>query len=244
MGVIDLLHQSDTESALQLNLVTAISQLLRSKKWSEMRVALLQFRRRLADPDFARARESLMRWVQSTLQDEFGDTSMTAGANFEEGATMLFDRRFNTVEELWDYEEKELIRKQKAEITEKFGIPTDQDTQTVLEAEIKRARYGGMRDALYAGRDKGYADGLKHGRIEGRAEGHADGLAEGRDEGREEGREEDRKAWIEVLYGLLAKSDAVLPVEANKKIAVADAGRLSEWVTRLVAGADPNGLFS
>ncbi|OEZ57674.1 Rpn family recombination-promoting nuclease/putative transposase [Duganella sp. HH105] len=223
----------------------------RSDRWMALRMQvyvglLLQdlVRKRLADPDFSRARESLMRWVQSTLHDEFDGTSMTAGANFEEGATMLFDKRFNTVEELWDYEEKELIRKKKAEITEKFGIPTDQDTQTVLEAEIKKARYGGMRDALYAGRDKGYADGLKHGRIEGRAEGHADGLAEGWDEGWEEGREEDRKAWIEALYGLLAKSDAVLPVEANKKIAIANARQLSEWVTRLVAGADPNGLFS
>lgn len=82
--------------------------LLRSRTNAEMREALSLFVERMKKPDMAPARDSLTRWLQTTLQDEFSETNM----DFEEGPTMLFDKRFKKYEDLLEYEAIQKGRKE------------------------------------------------------------------------------------------------------------------------------------
>jgi hypothetical protein len=65
-----------------------------------MREALSLFVERMKKPDMAPARDSLTRWLQTTLQEEFSETNI----DFREEPTMLFDKRFKTYEDLLEYE--------------------------------------------------------------------------------------------------------------------------------------------
>lgn len=86
----------------QSNVLTILFRLMRSRSDAEMRDALGAFVERMTSPDMLRARDSLIRWVQSVLQEEFHDITL----RLEEGPEMsiLFNRRFKTYEDLLEYE--------------------------------------------------------------------------------------------------------------------------------------------
>ncbi|GJI89455.1 hypothetical protein [Duganella hordei] len=90
------------------NVLGILFRLLRSRTNAEMREALSLFVERMKKPDMAPARDSLTRWLQTTLQDEFSETNM----DFEEGPTMLFDKRFKKYEDLLEYEAIQKGRKE------------------------------------------------------------------------------------------------------------------------------------
>jgi hypothetical protein len=65
----------------------------RSDRW-------MAFVERMKKPDMAPARDSLTRWLPTTLQEEFSETNI----DFGEEPTMLFNKRFKTYEDLLEYE--------------------------------------------------------------------------------------------------------------------------------------------
>ncbi|MBP1205117.1 hypothetical protein JOD97_003159 [Duganella sp. 1411] len=83
------------------NIVSMLFGLLRSRSAPEMRTLLSSLSERMKAPEMQLVRGSIERWVRSTLQDEFRGSSMFAQT---EGPAMLFNRRFKTFEELFEYE--------------------------------------------------------------------------------------------------------------------------------------------
>lgn len=73
---------------------------MRSTTDADMRTALHVFAERMKEPDMRKARDSLMRWLQSTLREEFLETPMI----MEEVPTMLFNKRFKKYEDLLEFE--------------------------------------------------------------------------------------------------------------------------------------------
>jgi hypothetical protein len=86
----------------QSNVLAILFRLMRSHSDADMREALFAFAARMKSADMLRARDSLTRWVQSMLQDEFRETPLS----LEEGPVMsiLFDKRFKKYEDLLEYE--------------------------------------------------------------------------------------------------------------------------------------------
>lgn len=86
----------------QSNVLGILFRLMRSNTDVDMRNALNAFVERMTSPDMLRARASLFRWVQSMLQNEFREMTLS----LEEGpaVSILFDRRFKTYEDLLEYE--------------------------------------------------------------------------------------------------------------------------------------------
>lgn len=86
----------------QSNILAILFRLMRSHSDVDMRAALHAFAERMQSADMLRARASLTRWVQSLLQDEFRDTTLS----LEEGPAMsiLFDKRFKKYEDLLEHE--------------------------------------------------------------------------------------------------------------------------------------------
>ena len=82
------------------NVLAILFRLMRSHTDEEMREALRAFADRVKLPDMLRARDSLVRWVQVVLRDEFCETDMS----LEEGPAMLFDKRFKKYEDLLEFE--------------------------------------------------------------------------------------------------------------------------------------------
>ncbi|USX19014.1 hypothetical protein NHH82_24595 [Oxalobacteraceae bacterium OTU3REALA1] len=82
------------------NVLAILFRLMRSHTDEEMREALRAFADRMKLPDMLRARDSLVRWVQVVLRDEFCETDLS----LEEGPAMLFDKRFKKYEDLLEYE--------------------------------------------------------------------------------------------------------------------------------------------
>lgn len=82
------------------NLLNILFQFLQAKTDAAMRAALALFIQRVAAPDMQPARDSLMQWVQSTLQHEFIESKVT----LEEVSTMLFDQKFKKYEDLLEHE--------------------------------------------------------------------------------------------------------------------------------------------
>lgn len=82
------------------NVLALLFRLLRSHTDAQMREALSAFVERVKQPDMAPVRDSLDRWVQAVLQDEFRDTNMS----LKEEPAMLFNQRFRKYEDLLEYE--------------------------------------------------------------------------------------------------------------------------------------------
>nr|WP_315219017.1 Rpn family recombination-promoting nuclease/putative transposase [uncultured Duganella sp.] len=82
------------------NVLAILFRLMRSHTDGEMREALRAFADRMKLPDMLPARDSLVRWVQVVLRDEFCETDMS----LEEGPAMLFDKRFKKYEDLLEFE--------------------------------------------------------------------------------------------------------------------------------------------
>lgn len=82
------------------NVLAILFRLMRSNTDDQLREALNVFAERLKSPDMLRARDSLVRWVQAVLRDEFCETDVS----LEEGPAMLFDKRFKKYEDLLEYE--------------------------------------------------------------------------------------------------------------------------------------------
>jgi len=82
------------------NVLAILFRLMRARTDQQMREAISVFAQRMESPDMLRARDSLTRWVQTVLQDEFCETDIS----LEEGPIMLFDQRFKKYEDLLEYE--------------------------------------------------------------------------------------------------------------------------------------------
>jgi hypothetical protein len=82
------------------NVLAILFRLMRSNTDEQLREALNVFAERMKSPDMLRARDSLVRWVQAVLREEFCETDISV----EEGPTMLFDKRFKKYEDLLEYE--------------------------------------------------------------------------------------------------------------------------------------------
>jgi predicted transposase/invertase (TIGR01784 family) len=82
------------------NIVAILFRFMRSRTHAEMREALQLFVARMKAPDMLAARDNLTRWLGSTLQEEFSETSM----DLEEEPAMLFDKKFKRYEDLLEYE--------------------------------------------------------------------------------------------------------------------------------------------
>ncbi|GJJ01836.1 hypothetical protein RugamoR64_23740 [Duganella rhizosphaerae] len=117
------------------NILGIVFRLLRSKTNKEMLSALGDFAERMKAPDVARARDSLTRWVCTTLQEEFDEANMSS----EEEPVMLFNRRFKTYEALLEYEAVKRGR---------------------LKG-LKEGRRKGMRQGMQQGRQEGERTALK-----------------------------------------------------------------------------------
>lgn len=82
------------------NVLAILFRLMRSHTDAELREALDAFVERMKAPDMLRARDSLARWIQAVLRDEFCETNIS----LEEGPAMLFNKRFKKYEDLLEYE--------------------------------------------------------------------------------------------------------------------------------------------
>ena len=82
------------------NVLAILFRVMRSTTDADMRTALHVFAERMKAPDMRKARDSLMRWLQSTLREEFLETPMI----MEEVPTMLFNKRFKKYEDLLEFE--------------------------------------------------------------------------------------------------------------------------------------------
>lgn len=89
------------------NVLAIIFQLLCSQSDAEMRAALRLFAERVKAPDLQPARESLLRWLQTTLRLEFSELDVDT----EEKMDILFNQRFKRYEDLLEYEAIEKGRK-------------------------------------------------------------------------------------------------------------------------------------
>ena len=96
--MIDQHRNVDADS--RSNVLAILFRLMRSNTDEQLRAALSVFAERMKSPDMLRARDSLVRWVQAVLRDEFCETDVS----LEEGPTMLFDKRFKKYEDLLEYE--------------------------------------------------------------------------------------------------------------------------------------------
>ena len=89
------------------NVLAIVFKLLRAQSDAELRAALKLFAERVKAPDLQSARESLLRWLQTTLRLEFSELNV----NMEEKMGILFDQRFKRYEDLLEYEAIEKGRK-------------------------------------------------------------------------------------------------------------------------------------
>ena len=127
----------------QSNVLTILFRLMRSRSDVEMRNALDAFVERMASTDMLGARDSLIRWVQSVLQDEFHDLTLS----LEEGPEMsiLFNRRFKTYEDLLEYEAIERGREQGEamalqEVVRTFAADGRDELPPDLDEKISQAK--------------------------------------------------------------------------------------------------------
>jgi predicted transposase/invertase (TIGR01784 family) len=128
------------------NVVAILFSLMRSRTDAEMRAALDLFNQRMRAPDMRAARDNLIRWLGSTLQEEFSETSMS----LEEELNMLFDKKFKRYEDLLEYE---AINKGRLQGLEE-----------------------GRREGRQEGHQEGLQQGLRQGLQEGLQEGHKQAL--------------------------------------------------------------------
>lgn len=130
------------------DIVSLLFDLLQSRSEVEMRAAIDALTKRVRQPDMAAVRESLMNWLQLTLQDASSDTSM----NVEEGFVMEMERKF-TFKEMFDPQMFERPRKEGHELG------------------LKEGREEGRQQGLQEGRQEGRREGLQEGLQEGRLAG-------------------------------------------------------------------------
>lgn len=90
------------------NILGIVFRLLGAKSNADLLSALGAFAGRMKAPDISHARDSLARWVCTTLQDEFGEANMSS----EGEPMMLFNRRFKTYEALLEFEAVERGRQE------------------------------------------------------------------------------------------------------------------------------------
>ncbi|RFP15927.1 MULTISPECIES: Rpn family recombination-promoting nuclease/putative transposase [unclassified Duganella] len=131
------------------NILGIVFRLLRSKTNKEMLSALGDFAERMKAPDIARARDSLTRWVRTTLQDEFDEANMSSG----EEPVMLFNRRFKTYEALLEYEAVKRGRLKGLKEGRRKGMR--QGMRQGVQQGVQQGRQEGERTAL-----KGVLQGL------------------------------------------------------------------------------------
>lgn len=93
-------HRRNLGADGRSNVLAMLFRLMRSHTDAQMREALDAIVERMKMPDMLQARESLSRWIQSVLQNEFCNTNIS----LEEGPAMLFDQRFKRYEDLLEYE--------------------------------------------------------------------------------------------------------------------------------------------
>lgn len=122
------------------NILGIVFRLLRSKTNKQMLSALSAFAERMKAPDIARARDSLTRWVCTTLQDEFDEANMSLG----EEPVMLFNRRFKTYEALLEYEAVKRGRLKGLKEGRRKGL------RQGIQQGMQQGRVEGLQEALYA----------------------------------------------------------------------------------------------
>jgi hypothetical protein len=82
------------------NVVVLLFKLLRSQSDVELRAVLEVLLARLSSAEMKPVRDSVERWIQTSLQDAFPETTMT----FEEGPLKIFGGKFKRYEDLLEYE--------------------------------------------------------------------------------------------------------------------------------------------
>ena len=82
------------------NVVALLFKLLRSQSDAEMRAVLKMLSARMRSTEMKLARDSIERWIQTTLQDAFPETKL----KYEEGAMRIFGGKFRKYEDLLEYE--------------------------------------------------------------------------------------------------------------------------------------------
>jgi hypothetical protein len=132
------------------NVLAILFRLMRSHTDEQLREVLSVFAERMKLPDMLRARDSLVRWVQAVLRDEFCETNIS----MEEGPAMLFNKRFKKYEDLLEFEAIERGRaKGRAEglrlalqdvlqtvtADSSDGLPADMD-EKISAADVKQLR--------------------------------------------------------------------------------------------------------
>ena len=128
------------------NLLAILFRLMRSHTDKQLRDALDVFSERMKSPDMLRARDSLVRWVQAVLRDEFRETEIS----LEEGPAMLFNQRFKKYEDLLEHEAIErgraegirlILRDVLRDMTadRKAELPVDLD-EKISAANVKQLR--------------------------------------------------------------------------------------------------------
>lgn len=141
------------------NILGILFRLLGAKSNADLLSALGAFAERMKAPDIARARDSLARWVYTTLQDEFGEANM----NFEEEPVMLFNRRFKTYEALLEYEAVNRGRTEGLEEGRREGL------QQGMQQGRREGEHGALKGVLQTLLDRqnaplpgGVADKVEH----------------------------------------------------------------------------------
>ena len=137
--LLDQFHQPAANG--YANVVAILFKLMRAQSEVELRAALELFAERLKAPDMLPARDSLTRWLRSTLQDEFYETTM----NLKEEPTMLFNRLFKTFEELFEYE---AINRGKAQGLEEGRQEGRQEGQRLALQEVLRSAIAKSDDGM------------------------------------------------------------------------------------------------
>ena len=121
------------------NVLAILFRLMRSNTDEQLREALNVFAERMKAPDMLRARDSLVRWVQAVLRDEFCETDIS----LEEGPAMLFDKRFKKYEDLLEFE---AIQRGRAE-----GLRLAlQDALETMTADSRDALPAGVQEKISA----------------------------------------------------------------------------------------------
>lgn len=116
------------------NVLAIVFKLLRAQSDAELRAALKLFAERVKAPDLQPARESLLRWLQTTLRLEFSELNV----DMEEKMGILFDQRFKRYEDLLEYEAIEKGRKK--------GIL--EGRQEGLDEGLQQGLQQGLREVL------------------------------------------------------------------------------------------------
>ena len=117
------------------NVLAIVFKLLRAQSDAELRTALKLFAERVKAPDLQPARESLLRWLQTTLRLEFSELDI----DLEEQMDILFNQRFKRYEDLLEYEAIEKGRKK----------------------GIQEGRQEGLDEGLQQGMQQGMQQGLR-----------------------------------------------------------------------------------